>query len=146
MFCTIIEPLIRTQTQDSYDKSRVVSARDQIQYQICNIHLTHPLRLPYLPRLPPPVQTLHVAAAELTVSQAVTLAILTILTNHVPLCPANQDQEDQPPCTQPLLCQHQPRPIPAAKTFLTPRYPCGGEMGNLSTFSGVLLGTNQRKS
>ena len=145
MFCTIIEPHIRTPTRDSYDKSRVVSAQDQIQYQICNIHLTHPLRLPYLQRLPlAPVQTHHVAAEELTVSQAVTLATLIILTNHVPPCPANQDPEVQPPCTQPLLCQHQPRPIPV-KTFMIPRYPCGREMGSLSTFSEVLLGTNQRR-
>ena len=62
MFCAIIEPRIRT--QDSYDKSLVVSDHDQIQYQICNIPLTPLQHPPSPPSLPLPAQTLHAGQAR----------------------------------------------------------------------------------
>ena len=93
MFCAVIEPRIRT--QDSYDKSLVVSDQDQIQYQICSTLLIHPPRLPYLPRLQQvPVRILHVGQDEPTVNQVATSAILT---SHVPHCRASRGLEDLRP-------------------------------------------------
>ena len=95
MFCTVIEPRIRTPTQDSYDKSQVVSDQDQIQYQICSTLLIHPPRLPYLPRLQQvPVRIPRVGPDEPTVNQVATSAILT---SHVHHCRASRGLEDLRP-------------------------------------------------
>ena len=141
MFCAIIEPRIRT--QDSYDKSLVVSVHDQIQYQICSTPSIHPPRLPYLPRLQQvPVRILlQVPQDELTVSQVATSPILT---SHVPHFPVSRVLEDPHPWT-PHQQRHQRLLLPTNRTSMIHKFLSGRETGNLWISSVVLSDTSPKK-
>jgi len=130
-------------TQDSYDKSLVVSDHDQIQYQICSTPLIHPPRLPFLPRLQQvPVRILlQVPQDELTVSQVATSPILT---SHVPHFPVSRVLEDPHPWT-PRQQRHQRLLLPTNRTSMKHKFLSGRETGNLWISSVVLSDTSPKK-